>query len=104
MHLEPSMSATRNSPNASSDIHDHVDHVDRPSREEAEAAVRVLIRWAGDDPAREGLIDTPSRVIRSYEEFFAGYTRNSRDILARTFSVVQGEDDMSGVKDIRFES
>ena len=95
------MSATRNSPNASSDIQDHAD---RPSREEAEAAVRVLIRWAGDDPAREGLIDTPSRVIRSYEEFFAGYTRNSRDILARTFSEVQGYDEMIVLKDIRFES
>jgi GTP cyclohydrolase IA len=76
MHLVPSMSATRNSPNASSDIQDHADHADRPSREEAEAAVRVLIRWAGDNPAREGLIDTPSRVILSYVQFFAGYTQN----------------------------
>lgn len=83
------MSATRNSPNASSDIHDQTDHADRPSREEAEAAVRVLIRWAGDNPAREGLIDTPSRVIRSYEEFFAGYSQNPREILARTFSEVR---------------
>ena len=95
------MSATRTSPNASSDIHDHAD---RPSREEAEAAVRVLIRWAGDDPAREGLVDTPSRVIRSYEEFFAGYAQNPRDILARTFSEVQGYDEMIVLKDIRFES
>jgi len=101
MHLVPSMSATRNSPNASSDIQDHAD---RPSREEAEAAVRVLIRWAGDDPAREGLVDTPSRVIRSYEEFFAGYTQNPHDILARTFSEVQGYDEMIVLKDIRFES
>ena len=104
MHLVPSMSATRNSPNASSDIQDHADHADRPSREEAEAAVRVLIRWAGDNPAREGLIDTPSRVIRSYVGFFAGYTRNPRDILARTFSEVQGYDEMIVLKDIRFES
>jgi GTP cyclohydrolase I len=95
------MSATRNSPNASSDIQDHAD---RPSREEAEAAVRVLIRWAGDDPAREGLIDTPSRVIRSYEEFFAGYAQNPHDILARTFSEVHGYDEMIVLKDIRFES
>jgi GTP cyclohydrolase IA len=101
MHLVPSMSATRNSPNASSDIQDHAD---RPSREEAEAAVRVLIRWAGDDPAREGLIDTPSRVIRSYEEFFAGYAQNPHDILARTFSEVHGYDEMIVLKDIRFES
>ncbi|CAN7684543.1 GTP cyclohydrolase I FolE [Caballeronia sp. LjRoot31] len=98
------MSATRNSPNASSDIHDQTDHADRPSREEAEAAVRVLIRWAGDNPAREGLIDTPSRVIRSYEEFFAGYSQNPREILARTFSEVQGYDEMIVLKDIRFES
>lgn len=98
------MSATRNSPNASSDIHDQTDHTDRPSREEAEAAVRVLIRWAGDDPAREGLVDTPSRVIRSYEEFFAGYEQNPHDILARTFSEVQGYDEMIVLKDIRFES
>ncbi|SOE92845.1 GTP cyclohydrolase I [Burkholderia sp. D7] len=95
------MSATRNSPNASSDFHDQAD---RPSREEAEAAVRVLIRWAGDNPAREGLIDTPSRVIRSYEEFFAGYAQNPHDILARTFSEVQGYDEMIVLKDIRFES
>ena len=95
------MSATRHSPNASSDIQDHAD---RPSREEAEAAVRVLIRWAGDDPAREGLIDTPSRVIRSYEEFFAGYAQNPHDILARTFSEVHGYDEMIVLKDIRFES
>ena len=52
--------------------------VDRPSREEAEAAVRVLLRWAGDDPEREGLIDTPSRVVRSYEEFYAGYQIDPR--------------------------
>src|SRR6195952_1937013 len=98
------MSATRNSPNASSDIHDQTDHADRRSREEAEAAVRVLIRWAGDDPAREGLVDTPSRVIRSYEEFFAGYAQDPREILARTFSEVQGYDEMIVLKDIRFES
>jgi len=95
------MSATRNNPDASPDIRDQSD---RPSREEAEAAVRVLIKWAGDDPAREGLIDTPARVIRSYEEFFAGYAQNPRDILARTFSEVQGYDEMIVLKDIRFES
>jgi GTP cyclohydrolase I len=95
------MSATRNTPDAGSDIRDHSD---RPSREEAEAAVRVLIRWAGDDPAREGLLDTPSRVVRSYEEFFAGYGQEPRDILARTFSEVQGYDEMIVLKDIRFES
>jgi GTP cyclohydrolase I len=95
------MSATRNTPDMSSDIRDHSD---RPTREEAEAAVRVLIRWAGDNPAREGLIDTPARVVRSYEEFFAGYAQEPREILARTFSEVQGYDEMIVLKDIRFES
>ena len=77
---------------------------ERPSREEAEAAVRVLLRWAGDDPAREGLIDTPARVVRSYEEFYAGYQVDPREILARTFSEVDGYDEMIVLKDIRFES
>lgn len=76
----------------------------RPSREEAEEAVRVLLRWAGDDPAREGLLDTPARVVRAYEEFFAGYALEPRDILARTFSEVDGYDEMIVLKDIRFES
>src|SRR5579864_6784996 len=76
----------------------------RPTRAEAEAAVRVLLRWAGDDPEREGLIDTPSRVVRSYEEFYAGYQIDPREILARTFSEVDGYDEMIVLKDIRFES
>ncbi|PVX72492.1 GTP cyclohydrolase I FolE [Paraburkholderia unamae] len=76
----------------------------RPSRDEAEDAVRVLLRWAGDDPSREGLIDTPSRVVRAYEEFFAGYDVDPRDILSRTFSEVDGYDEMIVLKDIRFES
>ncbi|CAB3754451.1 GTP cyclohydrolase I FolE [Paraburkholderia solisilvae] len=76
----------------------------RPTREEAEDAVRVLLRWAGDDPRREGLIDTPARVVRAYEEFFAGYEVDPRDILARTFSEVDGYDEMIVLKDIRFES
>ena len=76
----------------------------RPTRAEAEAAVRVLLRWAGDDPEREGLIDTPSRVVRSYEEFFVGYSVDPREILARTFSEVDGYDEMIVLKDIRFES
>ncbi|WP_019142518.1 GTP cyclohydrolase I FolE [Noviherbaspirillum massiliense] len=77
---------------------------DRPSREEAEEAVRTLIRWAGDDPAREGLLDTPSRVVRSYEEFFSGYQEDPAQILARTFSEVEGYDEMIVLTDIRFES
>lgn len=76
----------------------------RPTREEAEQAVRTLIRWAGDDPGREGLRDTPGRVVRSYEEFFAGYQDEPRQILARTFSEVEGYDEMIVLTDIRFES
>ena len=78
--------------------------IDRPSLQDAENAVRVLIRWAGDDPSREGLIDTPARVARSYKEFFAGYQVDPREILARTFSEVDGYDEMVVLKDIRFES
>ena len=97
------MSASgKSSTSSGSDI--PADPVDRPSREEAEAAVRVLLRWAGDDPRREGLRDTPARVIRSYEEFFAGYAQDPREILARTFTEVQGYDEMIVLKDIRFES
>jgi GTP cyclohydrolase IA len=82
----------------------HAAAVARPSRSEAEDAVRVLLRWAGDDPAREGLIDTPARVVRAYEEFFAGYASDPREILSRTFSEVDGYDEMIVLKDIRFES
>ncbi|KMZ13418.1 GTP cyclohydrolase I type 1 [Candidatus Burkholderia humilis] len=77
---------------------------DRPTREEAEAAVRILLRWAGDNPEREGLLDTPGRVVRAYEEFFQGYEQNPHEIFARTFSEVQGYDEMIVLKDIRFES
>jgi GTP cyclohydrolase IA len=77
---------------------------DRPTREEAEAAVRVLLRWAGDDPRREGLVETPARVVRAFEEFFAGYSQDPREILARTFTEVDGYDEMIVLKDIRFES
>lgn len=76
----------------------------RPSREEAEAAVRTLIRWAGDNPEREGLRDTPRRVVDSYDEFFAGYDGDPYDILTRTFEDVQGYDDLVMLRDIRLES
>jgi GTP cyclohydrolase I len=76
----------------------------RPSREEAQAAVRTLLRWAGDDPDREGLKGTPDRVTRSYEEFFAGYGQDPEEILARTFEEVAGYDDMVVLRGIRFES
>ncbi len=98
------MSATRNTPDAARDIREQAAAADRPSREEAESAVRVLLRWAGDDPTREGLLDTPARVVRSYDEFFAGYAQDPREILARTFSEVEGYDEMIVLKDIRFES
>ena len=80
-----------------------IDH-SRPSREDAEAAVRVLIRWAGDDPTREGLLDTPARVVRAYEEFFAGYQEDPRAILERTFEEVEGYDEIVLLRDIRLES
>jgi GTP cyclohydrolase IA len=76
----------------------------RPTREEAEQAVRTLIRWARDDPGREGLRDTPGRVVRAYEEFFAGYLQDPDQILQRTFSEVGGYDEMIVMTDIRFES
>ena len=80
------------------------DTTERPSRDEAEAAVRTLIRWTGDDPDREGLRDTPARVVRAYDEFFAGYQTDPSEILAKTFSEVDGYDEMVVLTDIRFES
>ena len=76
----------------------------RPPREEAEEAVRVLIRWAGDDPEREGLKSTPGRVVRAYEEYFAGYATDPADVLGRTFKETNGYDEIVVLKDIRFES
>ena len=76
----------------------------RPSREEAEAAVETLLRYTGDDVTREGLIDTPARVVRSYDEFFAGYGDDSVDYLERTFEETDGYDEMVVLRDIRVES
>ena len=76
----------------------------RPSREEAEAAVRTLLRWTGDDPTREGLVDTPARVVRAYEEFFAGYATDPVELLARSFEETDGYDEMVVLRDIRLES
>src|ERR1700676_1122376 len=78
--------------------------LEKPSREEAEAAVRTLIRWAGDDPDREGLRSTPSRVVRAYEEWFSGYNDEPREYLKRTFEETGGYDDVVVLRDIRFES
>ena len=77
---------------------------DRPSRAEAEAAVRTLIRWAGDDPDREGLLGTPERVARAYEEWYAGYDEDPRDYLKRTFEEVAGYDEIVLLRDVRFVS
>ncbi|MBL8664209.1 MAG: GTP cyclohydrolase I FolE [Candidatus Odyssella sp.] len=75
-----------------------------PTREEAEAAVRTLLRWAGDDPDREGLRDTPRRVVSAYTEWFAGYREDPEAFLERTFSETEGYDEMVVLTDIRFES
>lgn len=76
----------------------------KPTREEAENAVRTLLRWAGEDPAREGLLDTPKRVVKSYEEFFAGYAIDPEEVLNRTFKEVEGYDEMIVLRDINFDS
>lgn len=78
--------------------------IDRPSREDALAAVGTLIRWAGDDPGREGLRSTPDRVVRAYEQFFAGYSIDPVQLLQRTFEEVEGYDEIVLLRDIRFES
>ncbi len=75
-----------------------------PSRDEAESAVRTLLRWAGDDPAREGLVDTPARVARAFEEWFQGYNEDPVEILQRTFEEVEGYDEMVLLRDIGVES
>jgi GTP cyclohydrolase I len=76
----------------------------RPSRAEAEGAIRTLLLWAGDDPDREGLRETPARVARAYEDWFSGYAVDPEDYLSRTFEEVEGYDDMIVLRDIRFES
>ncbi|HMB42613.1 MAG TPA: GTP cyclohydrolase I FolE [Luteimonas sp.] len=77
---------------------------DKPSQAEAEDAVRVLLRWAGEDPAREGLLDTPKRVVKAYRDWFSGYGQHPRDYLARTFEEVAGYDELIVLRDIEFES
>ena len=76
----------------------------KPTREEAQKAVKTLIKWAGDNPDREGLVETPKRVVKAYEEFFAGYNDNPEEILRKTFEEVEGYDEMVLVKNIRLES
>lgn len=77
---------------------------DRPDRAEVEAAVRTLIRWTGDSPERDGLLETPSRVARAFEEFFVGYAQNPAEILQKTFEETEGYDEMIVLRGIRFES
>jgi GTP cyclohydrolase I len=76
----------------------------RPTQEEAEEAVRTLIRWAGDDPTREGLLDTPARVVRSYGEFYSGYDLDPERVLMTTFEEIGGYDEMVLIRDIDVES
>ncbi len=76
----------------------------KPTREEAEDAVKTLISWAGDDPTREGLIETPKRVVKSYEEFYEGYGQDPEEILSKVFEEIEGYDEMVLVKDILLES
>ena len=81
-----------------------VEVVVKPTREEAEEAVRTLICWTGDNPDREGLIETPKRVVKAYEEFFEGYNIDPEEVLTKTFEEVQGYDDAVIVRNIRVES
>ena len=76
----------------------------KPTREEAEAAVRTMLAWTGDNPDREGLVETPKRVVRAYEQFFAGYEMDPKEVLSKVFEEVEGYDEMLIVKDIRVES
>ena len=76
----------------------------KPTKEEAKEAVKTLIKWAGDDPTREGLLETPNRVAKSYQDFFSGYDEDPREILSKKFREVEGYDEMIVLKDIRLES
>jgi len=78
--------------------------IKRPSRAEAEEAITTLLRWAGDDPAREGLKETPARVARAFEDWFSGYKEDPEEYMRRTFEEVEGYDNMIVLRDIRFES
>ena len=78
--------------------------MNKPTRKEAEKAVRTLLRWTGDDPDREGLLETPHRVVKAFEDWFSGYGQDPEAYLKRTFEEIEGYDDMVILKDIRFES
>jgi len=78
--------------------------MNKPTRDEAEKAIETLLRWAGDDPSREGLAETPARVAKAFEEWFSGYSQDPEEYLTRTFEEIEGYDDMVILRDIRFES
>lgn len=99
---EANPSAANASPARTAPAAPRVAQPERASREMAEEAVRTLIRWAGDDPAREGLIETPSRVVRAYEEYFAGYDQDPVEILQRTFEETDGYDEMVVLRNVSF--
>lgn len=82
----------------------HSAKASKPTRQEAEAAIRTMLRWAGDDPDREGLKETPERVVKAFEEWFSGYRQDPEAYMRRTFEEVDGYDNMIVLKDIRFES
>ena len=80
------------------------DPTNKPTKDQAEAAVRTLLAWAGEDPTREGLLDTPRRVVEAYGDWYSGYTEDPREFLERTFKEVAGYDEMIVLRDIEFES
>lgn len=98
------MSSATSAKSAPKPANENRQAVCRPSIEEAKEAVRTLIRWAGDDPTREGLLDTPKRVVDAYREFYAGYDEDPEAVLAKTFEEVAGYDEIVLLKNMRFES
>lgn len=102
--MDAKLSKAADQGHAAVDLEARAERLQRPSRAEAEAAVRTLLRWIGEDPAREGLRGTPSRVVRAYEEWFGGYSIDPAELLQRTFSEIGGYDEMVVLRDVRFES
>src|SRR5689334_10903310 len=102
----PLTSATEEHAHVNANVHalDRARTLARPSRAEVEAAVRTIIRWTGEDPERDGLIETPSRMTRAFEEFFSGYGQDPVEILQKTFEEIEGYDEMIVLRGVRFES
>lgn len=103
---EPKLTASAMAPSTTASTPKTTTHAEsaRPDREEALEAVRTLLRWAGDDPTREGLLDTPKRVVDAYREWFAGYADDPAKVLSKTFEEVEDYDEMVLLKNMRFES